>query len=87
MHKALLTFSNGETLELEEGQSVVPVSKFAKGEDISVSLQPDYEVWHHYNDGLIPSIAELLVKNDFFHLADNSNKLYCSSAVVTIENL
>ena len=87
MFKALLTFSNGETLELFEDQLIVPISKFVNNNEISVSQCETYELWNHSSAGMIPSITELLLKHDFFHLIDNSDKIYKTSAVVTIENL
>lgn len=88
MHKALLTFSNGKTLELCDEQLVIPISRFLDGKkEISVSKGLPYELWYHVHDGLIPSIAELLCKSDFFQLPDNENKIYSSSAVVSVENL
>jgi len=87
VNKALLTFANGETLELSEGQFITPISQFTNDSDISVSQCPTYEIWYHSSAGMIPSICELLCKCDFFHLLDNHNKVYNSKSVVTIENL
>lgn len=86
MHKAILAFSNGEKLEINEGQKIIPISRFCTEDDITVSQGIPYEVWYHASAGLIPSIAELLCKCDFFQLIENDDKVYKSSAVVTIEN-
>ena len=87
MFEALITFANGETLRLKDGQLIIPISKFANGDNVVVSQEQPQELWHHYNNGLIPSIAELLCKCDFFQLMDYENKIYKSSSVVTVENL
>lgn len=87
MNRVLLTFSNGETLELCEGQLVIPISKLIVKDDISASQDPTYELWYHSGAGMIPSVCELLFKCDFFQLMDNTDKIYNSSAVVTVENL
>lgn len=85
MNQALLRFSNGDSLELHEGQMITPISKFTDENGTRVSKCPQYEVWSHINDGLMPSIAELLCSCDFFHPADKNNKIFNSSAVVTVE--
>jgi len=88
MDKALITFSNGETLELHEDQKIIPIIEYTnKDNEISVSKDCVYEIWYHGNEGLIPSIAELLCRCSYFQLMENENKIYCSSAVVSLENL
>lgn len=87
MNRALITFSNGEKLEVNENQPVVLISKFIKNNQIFTAQQEVYTVWYHATAGLIPSITEFLCKCDFFHLADKNRKVYNSSSVVSIENL
>lgn len=87
MNKALITFSNGERLELYPDQLIILISKFVKGNEIFTSQQEVYTIWYHASAGLIPSITEFLCKCDFFQLSDETNKIYKSSAVVSIENL
>lgn len=87
MSKALLTFSNGETLKLHEGQLLTPISLISKGEDQFASKGAPCELWTHTHDGLVPSIVEFICKCDFFQLVDDPNKIYKSSSVVTVENL
>lgn len=87
MNKAKLTFSNGEILILNDEQLVIPIVKYVKDNKNSVSKDKPFQIWYHTNDGLIPSIAELLVTSEFFHLLDNENKIYKSSSVVTVENI
>lgn len=87
MNKVLLTFSNGEILELCEGQRIITISKHIVDDDISASQGPTYELWNHSGAGMIPSISELLFKCDFFQLIDDTDKAYNTSAVVTIKNL
>ena len=89
MVKALLTFSNGETLELQDEQYIVPIVKFPEEDSnrLGVSLDKPYQLWSHVRDGLIPSICEFLCNCEFFFLPDNREKIYNSNAVVTIKNL
>lgn len=65
MSKALLTFSNGETLELYEGQLITPILKIVESDPIYVSQYTSYEIWYHIHDGLIPSILEMLFHVSF----------------------
>lgn len=85
MHKALLTFSNAETLELCDGQLVTLISKSIVNDEVIASQSETYEIWNHSSAGMIPSICELLFRCDFFHPLDNDDKVYNSKAVVTIE--
>ncbi|SHJ65343.1 hypothetical protein SAMN05444401_3582 [Clostridium amylolyticum] len=87
MNKVSIAFSNGETLELCEGQIIMPISKLIVEDDISVSQGTSYELWNHCSAGMVPSICELLCKCDFFHLIDDEDTVYNSSAVVSIKNL
>ncbi|MFR5115539.1 hypothetical protein [Turicibacter sanguinis] len=89
MVKALLTFSNGETLELQDEQYIVPIVKFPEEDSnrLGVSLDKPYQLWSHVRGGLIPSICEFLCNCEFFFLPDNREKIYNSNAVVTIKNL
>lgn len=87
MFKGLITFSNGATLEIEEDQLIIPISRLEHEGEISTSQYPMYKVWYHIHDGFIPSLTELLCQCDFFQLVGDNSKVYKSSAVVTIENL
>lgn len=86
MNKALLTFSNGETLELSEGQLVTPILKIIES-DTYASQDKSYKIWPHVHDGLIPSILEMLFSCEFFALLDDHSKVYNSKLVVTIKNI
>jgi len=87
MNKALIKFSNGDSLELFDEQLIITISKLVINDDISVSQGPTYKLWYHSSAGLIPSICEMLCQCDFFQLVDNTDKAYSSTAVVTVENL
>lgn len=85
--KAVLKFSNGDILELSEGQLIIPISQITLNGDITVAKGDIYEIWYHSADALIPSICELISKCDFFYLIENPNKIYNSKSIVTIENI
>lgn len=85
MDKAIVTFSNGDTLELRLNQIIKPIVKLIVDDDITVSMGKPYELYYHIHDGLIPSIAELLAKCEFFQLPDDDRKIYKTSAVVSVE--
>lgn len=85
--KAVLTFSNGDILELCENQLIVPISQITLNDGISVAKGDVYEVWYHSDDAFIPSVCELISRCDFFYLVENPNKVYNSKSIVSIENL
>lgn len=87
MSSAMLVFSNGDKLILKENQLVTPIIKYTNNSEVMVSEDKSFEIWNHIHNGLIPSIAEMLCKSDYFRLIDDHNKIYNSSAVVTVENI
>lgn len=87
MNKALLTFSNGKILELYEGQRINTIYKQNINGEISTSQGPTYELWCHASDGMLPSVTELLCKCVFFYTMYDTNKIYASASVVTVENI
>lgn len=100
MRKAVLKLSNGEQLIVNEGQYLIPIVMYpgdrsadegasAEGKGWLVSKDALVELWSHVHDGLIPSIAEFLCNCEFFTISaeDECDKIYRSSAVVSIENL
>lgn len=87
MNIALLTFSNGEKLELPENQLIIPLVKDTVNDEIIVSQGHIYTLWYHSGAGLIPSVCEILCQCVFFQLPSNLDKVYNSAAVVTVENL
>ena len=82
-----LTFSNGETLIVHEDQILIPIVRVVRDKDISASMGKPVEIWSHTHNGLIPSLLDLLFASEYFCLVDTQDKVYNSSAVVTIENL
>lgn len=87
IHEAIIELSNGEKLKVKEGQFIFTVTKYVHDGEILTSKAEPVELWYHANNGLIPCITQLLVKYDFFELEENSNKIYKSSSVVSIQNL
>ena len=88
MCRAILTLSNGDTLELHEGQIVMPIAFIHREEEAFTSMVAPYELWYHVHDGLIPCITELLCRYEFFQIFDNEEStVYKSSAIVSIKNV
>lgn len=86
MQSAKITFSNNTFLTLTEGEHLIPIGKYEHDGEILTSMQKSYELWNHIHDGLIPSVTELLCRCEFFKQLE-SDIIYKSSAVVSIENL
>ena len=85
MDKALVTFSNGETLELSENQLIIPIVKVERNGETYASQSVFHELERHSSDGLIPTICDLFYSCGFFSLVGNEKKVYCVNAVVSIE--
>lgn len=85
--KAKITFSNNETLIVNEGDIFIPINRTTVNEEISSCMVKPFEIWCHHHDGLIPSITEMLFNGFFFFHVDKPNVIYSTSAIVKIENL
>lgn len=87
MVKALIKFSNGDVLELSEGQSILLFSKIIIDGKTSISQSDIFKVWRHHHDALLTPILDMLCSCDFFQPIDDTHKAYSSFAVVSVENL
>lgn len=85
--KVLMKFSNGEELQITENDLIIPLYKRCLNEKITVYEGTCVTIESHIQYGLIPFIAELLCSCTFFKFANNPEKIYKSSAVVSVENL
>lgn len=75
---------------VSEGQYLIPIVKHQIQEkEWTVSKSEPFEAWVHMHDGLTMPIAEFLCNCEFFTISgeDECNRIYRSSAVVSIENL
>lgn len=88
MREVLLVLSNGDTLTLSEGQTVMPISFIRRDEESFASRGAPYQLTSTVQEQLIPCIVELLCKYEFFQILDDEkNIVYQSSAVVSIQNV
>lgn len=84
MDKATIYFSNGETLTLQEGDSINPIVKSDSVEKFA-SLSNRVMIDSHIHNGLIPSIMDALCYCNFFYINDNYNITYGTNSIVKIE--
>lgn len=87
MHNALLTFSDGSTVQVEENQHLIPVVSFESDGNIGVSLDKSFEIWYHIHDGLIPGLCEFLSNCSFFYISEDRSTIYRSDSVIKIQNM
>lgn len=85
MDKATIHFSDKSTIELREGDYIIPISRFLDpdGKEIA-SMDVSVELWNHVHNGLIPSIMNIFLKCDFFYVNHNYDTAYNSKAIVKI---
>lgn len=85
MDKAIIYFSDKSTIELKEGDHIIPISRFLDpdGKEIA-SMDVSVELWNHIHNGLIPSIMNIFLKCDFFYVNHNYDTAYNSKAIVKI---
>jgi hypothetical protein len=87
MTKATISFSNGDKVIISEGQRIIPICRHTYKEELTTSQGMPVEMWSHIQEGLIPCITAFLLNCDFFRVDQESEKVYSSSSVVTIENI
>lgn len=87
MEKVLVTFANGDTIELAEGQLVIPIGKYEKKGEMFAIKGEVRKLEGYGNDGLIPNVCELFYTCGFFSLVGNERKAYSVSSVVSIEHI
>lgn len=86
MDKAIIHFSDKSIIELQEGDYIIPISRFSNSdEEEHASMNATVELWNHVHNGLIPSIMDALLKCDFFYINHNYDTAYNSNAIVKIE--
>lgn len=87
MTKALLTFSDGSTLQIKNNQVLVPIVSYKLGDRFIVSHDKLYKLSDNINDGLVAALCEFLANCHFFKLLDDSSVVYNSTSVIKIESL
>lgn len=86
MDKAIIHFSDKSTVELKEGDYIIPISRFSDSEGKeNACMTAAVELWNHIHNGLIPSIMDAFLKCDFFYVNHDYNTAYNSNAIVKIE--
>jgi hypothetical protein len=87
LEKALITFSDGQKLELAVDDFLIPIVKVVNKEEIYSTRMEPVEMYWHIHDGLIPAIADVICNYDFFFVGHNTNKFYGSKTIVSVEQL
>ena len=87
MSQSKITFANGDTLVIQEGEFFVPIVLTEHNGESFSSMGVPYEISGHVHDGLIPSITTLCLKSGFFYNIDEPGKVYNPSTIVSIENI
>jgi hypothetical protein len=83
-----ITFSNGDSLEIHDGQQIIPIIRHTGANDeLHASMGSVYELESHPHGGLIPSVLDLLLRCEFFMLAENPNKAYATVGIVSVEKI
>ncbi|WP_419024340.1 hypothetical protein [Emergencia sp.] len=84
MNVARIYFSDKSSIEVKEGDLLIPI---IYKNDVSAnfaSMGEPSELWNHANNGLVPSILDVFARCDFFYLNGDSSNVYNSNSVVKI---
>ncbi|MBD5394993.1 MAG: hypothetical protein HDR71_12190 [Lachnospiraceae bacterium] len=84
MDKAIIHFSDKSTIELKEGDFIIPIVRVDSDEKTFASMDESVELWGHVHNGLIPSIMDAFLKCDFFYVNHDFDTAYNSKAIVKI---
>lgn len=85
MNKAIIYFSDSQTIEIKEDDFIIPIVYVKTQDEIFASMGESTQVWNHTHNGLIPAILDTFSKCDFFYLNHDYNIAYSSKAIVKIE--
>lgn len=80
-----INFSDGTSLILNESNLIQPIISIDNNA-FSAALGKSFELYWHIQDGLIPSILDVLVSCDYFRVVGNDT-VYGSKSIVSIINL
>ena len=80
MEKAKISFVNGENIIVKEDQILFPFRRVETKDKIFISKWEPVKLWD-------PSLGDMLAACEFFSLTDSCEKLYRSSAVLSIERI
>lgn len=81
-------FSDKSILELHEKDFLIPIVFHQPSENFSksfASMDVSVQLEEHINNGLIPSLMNVLCKSDFFYVNDNIEIVYGTHSIVRIE--
>lgn len=80
-----ITFSNGELLTLKEGDFITPIVLCEnKGESFASMSKPEILEFHVQN-GLTPSLMNVLCRCNFFFVNDEQSVSYGTHSIVKIK--
>ena len=85
MNRAIIHFSDKSTLELKEGDTLIPIVSNKSVDEVTASMAKPIKLWNHISNGLIPSMMDVFIKCEFFYLNQNYDVVYNSNAIVRIE--
>lgn len=86
MSKVKITFSNNETLVLNESDYLIPIAPLKTDEENLSSMTKSVHLKHNAHNGLIPSITDVACNYDFFYVSNNQEIAYGTKTIVKIES-
>ena len=87
VNRAKIVFVNGESITVSEGQLLFPFRRIETKDKVFISKWEPVKLWDHLELGLLPGVGDMLASCEFFSLTDSCEKLYRSSAVLSIEQI
>lgn len=88
MDIATIYFSDGKSIEVKDGQLFMSIKSINnEKEKLNYASQSNvFKLWSHTDNGLTPSILELLFNSEYFFEIDIPSVIYNSKSVTRIEN-
>ncbi len=84
MGTAIIYFSDRSTLEVKEGDLLIPIFRSGDATSSFASMGEPVEIWNHTSNGLIPSLLDIFTQSSFFYMNGDSSSVYNSGAIVKI---
>lgn len=86
MSSAIIYFADKSTIELNDGDRIIPIIECRDEDKPFPSVGSPIKIYEHSRDGLIPSILEALYRCKFFFICYDSEVAYNVSSIIKIEN-
>lgn len=87
LERAEITFVNGECITVSDGELPFPIIQVERDGKKFASTGEPVQLVPNIHNGLVPNILDMLCASEFFSVTADYDKVYKSSAVLSVAQL